>query len=155
MERPMADHPVMAPALYYADPRAALAFLERAFGLETTLCVTSEDGRIMHAEMAYRGKGRLIVGPAGWAEFAKSPNSLGGANTQGMHLELDDLDAHCARARAAGAVITAEPADQFYGHRTYRARDPEGHHWSFGQPVREVSNAEMETATGLKVSTRP
>jgi uncharacterized glyoxalase superfamily protein PhnB len=56
-----------------------------------------------------------------------------------------------ARARAAGAVIISEPADQFYGDRAYRARDPEGHIWSFAQNVRYVSREEAEKASGLKI----
>ena len=56
------------------------------------------------------------------------------------------------RARAAGAVILAEPEDQFYGDRTYRARDPEGHVWTFGQTVRYVPETEWEAASGLKVA---
>lgn len=59
-----------------------------------------------------------------------------------MHVDLTgDLDAHCARARAAGAVIAAEPGDQFYGDRTYRAVDPEGHVWTFSRHVRDVTRA--------------
>jgi uncharacterized glyoxalase superfamily protein PhnB len=96
-----------------------------------------------------------MLGPMGWAEWAKSPKAAAGVNTQSVHVEVSGIDAHCARARAAGAEILAEPADQFYGHRTYRARDCEGHVWTFGQPVREVSPAEMEAATGLKVTAKP
>ena len=47
-----------------------------------------------------------------------------------------------------------EPEDQFYGDRTYRASDPEGHNWTFGQHVREVSGEEMEATTQLKVEYR-
>jgi uncharacterized glyoxalase superfamily protein PhnB len=61
------------------------------------------------------------------------------------------LDAQCERARAAGAVILMEPADQFYGDRTYMARDPEGHAWSFAQTVRYVTREEAEKASGLKI----
>ncbi len=67
-----------------------------------------------------------------------------------MTLE-DGLDAHYEHARAAGAQITAEPEDQFYGARVYRALDPEGHVWNFSQEVRVVSGEEMEAATGLKI----
>jgi uncharacterized glyoxalase superfamily protein PhnB len=63
----------------------------------------------------------------------------------------DGIDAHCARAHAAGAVITREPEDQFSGDRVYAARDPEGHVWSFGQTLRQVSREEAEQATGLKI----
>jgi uncharacterized glyoxalase superfamily protein PhnB len=150
-DSPMTDRSAIVPALCYADPNAAVAFLESAFGFELGLSVTDTNGRIQHAELGYGG-GRIMLGPMGWADWAKSPNSVSGANTQSVHVEVTGIDAHCARARAAGAEILAEPADQFYGHRTYRARDCEGHVWTFGQPVREVSAAEMEAATGLKVT---
>lgn len=42
-----------------------------------------------------------------------------------------------------GAHILQELADQFYGDRTYGAEDPEGHQWSSGQPVRDVSPEDM------------
>ena len=50
---------------------------------------------------------------------------------------VDDVDAHFARAKAAGAKIIAEPEDQFYGDRTYVAQDPEGHRWFFAQHVED------------------
>ena len=56
-----------------------------------------------------------------------------------------------ARARAAGFTILAEPETQFYGQRTYRCRDPEGHIWTIGQAVRTVTREEAEKATGLKI----
>lgn len=69
-----------------------------------------------------------------------------------VHVQLDDeLDAHCARARAAGATIVREPNDEFYGDRVYSARDLEGHVWTFAQTVRTVSRAEAEAASGLTI----
>jgi uncharacterized glyoxalase superfamily protein PhnB len=63
------------------------------------------------------------------------------------------VDEHYERALAAGAAILAAPKDQFYGARNYRAIDLEGHHWTFSQLTREVSNEEMEQASGLKIKT--
>jgi uncharacterized glyoxalase superfamily protein PhnB len=78
--------------------------------------------------------------------------SICGKNTQTIHVHLNDgLDAHCARSRAAGATIIREPADQFYGDRTYTAKDPEGHVWSFAQTVRYVAGENAEKASGLKI----
>jgi uncharacterized glyoxalase superfamily protein PhnB len=86
-----------------------------------------------------------------WAEWTRSPLAVGGMNTQRIHVRIDrDIDEHCERARRAGARIEMEPADQFYGDRTYMAVDPEGHHWTFAQPVRELSRKEMEAASGFK-----
>jgi uncharacterized glyoxalase superfamily protein PhnB len=83
----------------------------------------------------------------------RSPASVEGINTQFIRVHLaDGIDAHCERARAAGARIVAEPEDQFYGSRVYRALDPEGHVWNFDQEVRAVSAEDMEAKTGLRVS---
>ena len=48
-------------------------------------------------------------------------------------------------------MIDAEPTTQFYGDRTYRCRDPEGHIWTVSQTVASVSREEAEAASGLKI----
>ena len=63
------------------------------------------------------------------------------------------VDALCERARAAGAKIEREPADQPYGDRVFTCLDPEGHSWSFGQTIQAMSADEMTAATGHKVTT--
>ncbi len=68
---------------------------------------------------------------------------MGGVNTQMLGIFVDDADAHCARARAAGAKIIDEPTtndygDDYWADRTYRVEDPEGHHWWFMQRVRDA-----------------
>src|SRR3546814_16199880 len=87
-----------------------------------------------------------------WSDDHKSPKSIGGKNTQSVHVQLnvgDDIDAHCAKARAAGAEIIAEPETQFYGDRSSRAKDPEGHIWTFGLQAEEMSAGGGGTAGGL------
>ncbi|MBO6634086.1 VOC family protein [Parvibaculum sp.] len=141
----------VVPALFYDDPNAALDWLEQAFGFETCLRVTDDDGVIQHAELEH-GNGRIMLGGSGWAEFPASPKTLGGRNTQCIHVQVKDVMAHYERAKAAGATIAAEPEDQFYGDKVYRAFDLEGHFWTFGQTMRVLSNADMEKASpGLKV----
>ncbi len=136
------------PSVFYNDPMAALAWLEAAFGFELAELLIDSKGELAHSEMRV-GEALISVGGV-WADWIKSPASAG-ANTQLLRVHLDDdLDGHCERARRAGARIEREPEDQFYGARTYMAVDPEGHRWSFNQPVREVSVAEMEAATGMK-----
>ena len=142
--------PSFGSAVSYRDPRAALDWIEKAFGFERSMVITDKDGRLAHSEMKF-GDGYLMVGSE-WADFVASPASVGGKNTQSIHVQLQDgIDAHCERARAAGAAILMEPADQFYGDRTYRARDLEGHVWTFAQTVRSVTREEAERASGLKI----
>ena len=149
MEDPF-RRPSFGSAVFYRDPRAALDWLEKAFGFERSMVITDKDGRLAHSEMKF-GDGYLMVGSE-WADFVASPASVGGKNTQSIHVQLQDgIDTHCERARAAGAAILMEPADQFYGDRIYRARDLEGHVWNFAQTVRHVTREEAERASGLKI----
>ena len=149
----MADdrRPKLISAICYQDPRAALAWLEKAFGFELFMLIEDGEGNVAHSEMRF-GDSVVMVG-AEWSDDHKSPASLGGKNTQTIHIKVDqDIDEHCRRAREAGAEILAEPSDQFYGDRTYRCRDLEGHIWTVGQTVRAVSREEAEAATGLKIT---
>ena len=137
-------------ALCYRDPKAALKFLEAAFGVELAMLIEDGDGNLAHAEMSF-GDSLVMIGNE-WTEKHKSPASIDGFNTQSVHIHVEgDIDAHCERARAAGAEILMEPADQFYGDRTYRCRDLEGHFWTVGAPVRTVSVEQAEAESGLKV----
>ena len=141
--------PSFISSLAYKDNRGALKWLQNAFGFEPSEVLTDVEGNIVHAEMTY-GDGVVMIGTE-WADWTRSPASLGGKNTQRVHVRIErGIDEHCARARRAGAKIVKEPEDQFYGDRTYIAADLEGHHWTFSQPVRDVSNEEMEQASGFK-----
>lgn len=150
----MDNDPVVTPALHYRDPKAALEWLERCFGFEVTMAIEgpADAPEMCHYEMSCSaGRGRIMVG-AEWERFTRSPASVDGANTQTIHVQLaGDVDRHCERARAAGAEIVAEPEDQFYGDRTYRVVDLEGHRWTFAAHVREVSRAEAEAAIGQPI----
>ena len=141
--------PAFIPSVVYKDNRAALQWLQKAFGFEPSMVLTDSQDNIVHAEMSF-GDGVVMIGSE-YFSWTKSPTAIGGVNTQRIHVRLEKgIDEHCARARAAGAKIVGEPADQFYGDRTYGAQDPEGHHWTFSQTVKVVTTAEMEQATGFK-----
>jgi uncharacterized glyoxalase superfamily protein PhnB len=142
--------PTIIPALFYAEPWGALEWLEKAFGFERSMVITDADGKLAHSEMRF-GDGLIYVG-AEWADYTASPTTVSGKNTQIIHVRLKDgVDAHCERARAAGAVIVREPQDQFYGDRSYSAMDPQGHVWTFGQMIGYVTREDAEKASGLKI----
>ena len=145
--------PSVSSSVCYKDPQAALRWLEEAFGFEPYMVILSDKDELMHSEMRF-GDGVVMVGSE-WSPMHKSPKSIDGLNTQTVHVHLnEDIDAHCARARKAGAVIQMEPTTQFYGDRTYRAIDPEGHIWSFGQTVKQMTSDEWDKAMGVKTKTR-
>jgi uncharacterized glyoxalase superfamily protein PhnB len=138
-------------AVTYRDRRTAIAWLEKAFGFEVAMLLEDQQGDVVHCEMRL-GDSAIMVGSE-WSNDYKSPASLGGKNTQALHIQIEtDVDAHCAVARAAGADVFAPPETQFYGDRTYRCRDPEGHIWTVAQTVAVVTREEAEAATGLKIT---
>jgi uncharacterized glyoxalase superfamily protein PhnB len=145
----------LSSAVSYQDAKAAYRWLEDAFGFDPLFVILDADGNLAHSEMTY-GDSVVMVGNE-WSDDHKSPASVGGKNTQSVHVQLaegDDIDAHCARARDAGATILAEPETQFYGDRTYRARDPEGHIWTFGVTVNKMTADDWDKASGLATRTR-
>ncbi len=140
------DWPRISSGLYYRDAAKMIDWLCDAFGFEIKIKVEGENGRIEHSELTYGG-GLIMVGEervgaaSRWNVDMKSPLSVGGANTQGLMLYVDDVDAHCEHARAAGAKIVDEPTlhdygDEYWADRSYGAVDPEGHLWWFSQRLR-------------------
>lgn len=124
----------ITPYLYYRDVASALAFLSKAFGFRKFGAqMRQPDGKINHAAMKL-GSDTIMMGCPG--PRYRNPKALGQA-TQGLYINVDGVDAHCARARKAGAVIIKEPDDTPYGHRRYGALDPEGHEWYFAQEIQK------------------
>ena len=147
------DDITFVPSLTYRDPKAALDWLANAFGFELTMAIDGPDGDASqgHYEMALEGRGRIMVGGE-WNEWMRSPASVDGRTTSRVHVAVThDIDVHCERARAAGATIVDEPSDQFYGDRTYRCTDLEGHHWTFSMHVRDVSREEAQAAINTPI----
>ncbi|MGH0028171.1 MAG: VOC family protein [Myxococcota bacterium] len=125
--------PRIVPMLVYEDAPAAIEFLCRAFGFEERYRMPMPDGRLGHAELAYQGA--LVTLSSEYPEMGlASPKKLPVLHCQ-IRCLVDDVDAHYQRAKQAGAVVTAEPEDQEYGERMYRAVDPEGTRWIFAAPL--------------------
>jgi uncharacterized glyoxalase superfamily protein PhnB len=142
--------PRISTAIFYQDAAAAIDWLCAAFGFEVRIKVEGEGGRIEHSELTY-GDGVIMVGSEGpipgrpQLDLMRSPKSIGGQTTQSLMVYVDDANAHCARARAAGAKVTSEPKVTDYGEehwadRSYGATDLEGHHWWFAERVRSPKN---------------
>jgi len=139
-----AGWPRISASVFYDDPKAAIDWLGRAFGFEVRLKIEGEDGSIHHSELTF-GEGLVMVAGTKvsepWQKLYRSPRAIGGGVTQALAIYLDDVDAHHARAVAAGAEVIREPRTDDYGEgywvdRTYGALDPEGHLWWFIQRIR-------------------
>jgi uncharacterized glyoxalase superfamily protein PhnB len=119
----------VCPALLYRDAQAALRQLTEAFGFTRHAVYEADDGSVLHAELSH-GNGTVMLGSKGRGGLFDEV--MGDAGPSAVHVVVDDPDAHCARARAAGVEILMEPTDQDYGSRDYMARDVEGNVWNFG-----------------------
>jgi uncharacterized glyoxalase superfamily protein PhnB len=133
------DHPVRLPSVYprlaYRDERAALGFLQRAFGFRELREARLEhpDGMLAWLQL---GTGVIMIGRSGTQHHGLTSPTDVGATTAMLMAYVPDLDAHHRRAVAEGAVIESEPEDMFWGDRRYEAFDPEGHRWHFAQRQR-------------------
>jgi PhnB protein len=140
-QNPPEGYSRITPYLLYEDAAAAIAFLTGAFGFTERLRMADASGAVLHAELVFEGEALMLGAPGGGFRSARSSGLEPPVFT---YLYVDDVDAHFARAKAAGAEITSEPEDQPYGDRSYRAKDPEGLVWHFAQSVRDLTPEDLE-----------
>ncbi len=140
----MADRPPkpkdmtwITPYIFVNDAKAAIEFYEKAFGFKTSMTIPDDSGDISHAELKHNDE-VIMLGkhPDG------APGKLGGTSVT-MFVYVDNVDDFHQRVKDAGGTITKEPADQFWGDRTFSVTDPEGHHWMFGQNVADFDPANV------------
>ena len=116
----IAGAPRIYPSVHYPDVAEGVAFLLEAFGFSEHVIYRGDDGNPVHTELRY-GPSIVFIG--------SDPDSIGRGS---LYVAVDDADAHCARARRAGARIDRELHDTDYGSRDYAALDPAGNRWHFG-----------------------
>jgi PhnB protein len=122
----------LTPMLTVRDAAEAIAFYEKAFAARELDRATTPAGQIV-AELEIDGE-RFFVVDENPDAFNLSPATLGGTSVR-MSLVVADADASTNRALAAGASVIFPVADQPYGLRQGRVRDPFGHHWLIGTPL--------------------
>jgi PhnB protein len=139
--------PLVAPHLVVDDAAAAIDFYVKAFGATEYGRVPHPDGRLVHAALNLNGS--MVMLNDDFPEYrdgkSSTPTALGGTPVT-IHLQVTDVESAFQRAVDAGATVVAPLEDQFWGDRYGMIRDPFGHQWSLGQPVRTVSMEEIEQA---------
>ena len=139
--------PSVSPHLVVGDGAAAIDFYVKAFNAVELGRVPGPDGRLMHAALQINGSTVMLNDDFPEYNDGKSstPTALGGTPVT-IHLTVTDVDSKFQQAIDAGATVVSALDDQFWGDRYGVLRDPFGHHWSLGQPVREVSPEEIAQA---------
>jgi uncharacterized glyoxalase superfamily protein PhnB len=118
------------PTIAYADARAAIRFLVKAFGFDERLVVPGErDGVVEHAQLRWPEGGGVMLGTANREGNVFSQRPIGSAS---IYVVTDEPDRVYERAIAAGAERLRKLRDEDYGSRGFSVRDPEGNIWSFG-----------------------
>ena len=136
--------PSVSPHLVVDDAAAAIDFYVKAFDAVEYGRVPGPDGRLVHAAVNINGSMVMLNDDFPEMTEGKSmtPKSLGGTPVT-IHLTVTDVDTKFQQAVDAGATVLSPLKDQFWGDRYGVLRDPFGHHWSLGPPVREVSMEEI------------
>jgi PhnB protein len=134
----------VTPRLVVRNGAAAIDFYRAAFSAEEIgERFTGPDGEVIHAQLRIGDSVVMITEDTGDAP-ARSPDSLGGAVSAIMATYWTDVDATWDRVIAAGAEVVFPLADQFYGLRGGRVRDPFGQQWILSQRIEELSAAEVD-----------
>jgi PhnB protein len=143
---PVPEHlHTVTPRLVVRDGSRAIDFYRSAFGAEELgERFTGPGGELIHAELRIGDAVVMVTQEADNGAPATSPDSLGGCVTAVMATYWEDVDAAWERAIAAGAEVLFPLADQFYGERSGRVRDPFGQQWMLSQRIEIVSPEEME-----------
>jgi PhnB protein len=140
--------PAVLPHLTVDDAAAAVDFYVKAFnGVELGRVPGPDGKKLIHAAVQINGSTVMLADDFPEMNDGKSstPTALGGTPVT-IHLVVTDVDVKFQRAVDAGATVVMPVDDQFWGDRYGVLRDPFGHQWSLGQPVREVSPEEIEQA---------
>lgn len=133
----------ITPYLIVRNAAEALEWYAKAFGATETLRLAEPGtGRIGHAEIAIDGARVMLADEFPEMEVV-GPVTRGGT-TVTLALVVDDVDSLTERAARAGATVLREPADEFYGDRCARLRDPFGHIWSISTRIEDVTAEEMQ-----------
>lgn len=122
------------PILVCEDIQAEHDFLVEAFGFTSGGVHRNAEGIPVHGEVRAGNLAIWLHRVAAELKLA-SPRSLA-ASSSGLVVYVEDVDAHCERARTRGAFLEGEPKDMPYGQREYGARDLEGHRWWFASPLK-------------------
>lgn len=139
--------PALAPHLVVDDAAAAIDFYVKAFNAVEMGRVPGPGGKLVHAAVQINGS--IVMLNDDFPDMndgkASTPTALGGTPVT-IHLTVTDVEQKFQQAVDAGATVVMPLADQFWGDRYGMLRDPFGHNWSLGQPVREVSYEELQEA---------
>lgn len=138
---PNAGVNALTPHLVCAGAANAIAFYKRAFGAEEIIRLPGPNETILHACLQINGASVMLT-DACPAMNAVDPNTLGGSPVT-IHLKVDNAESWVQRAEAAGATVVMPVAEMFWGDRYGVVKDPFGHTWSMGTPVRTLSEAEL------------
>ena len=143
----IAVQPALSPHLVVDDANAAIDFYVKAFGAVEVGRIPGPDGRLIHGAVQIDGSTVMLADDFPEMSGGKSttPKALGGTPVT-VHLTVTDVETRFQQAVDAGATVVMPLADQFWGDRYGMVRDPFGHQWSLGQPVREVSYEEIQQA---------
>jgi PhnB protein len=129
------------PYLAVDDAAEAIEYYKKAFGAKERVRMDAPDGKIGHAELEI-GDSLVMLSDPFPQSTTRPPKELGGTSTS-VFMYVEDVDAVVSQAVEAGATVTMEVADQFWGDRFGTVTDPFGHVWSIATHVEDVPPEEI------------
>jgi PhnB protein len=141
--KPVPDgYTTVTPYLAVDDATGAIEWYERAFGAKERGRMPGPDGKIAHAEIEIGDSVIMLADPFPQSNV-RPPKETGGT-TAGIFLYVENVDDVFRRAVDAGANVTSEPEDMFWGDRFASVTDPYGHSWQIATHIEDLTPEEMQ-----------
>jgi len=134
----------LTPFLTVRNAVKAIEFYKQAFGAQERGVAKDPTGKVMHAEVKIGDS--IIMLSDEFPEFGSLSPESGGTPSMGLHIYIENVDQAFERAVKAGAKVEMPVADQFWGDRYGRLKDPFGHKWSIATHTKDMSADEMKRA---------
>ena len=130
------------PMLVCRDVSAEIDFCKTTFNALERVRRAGPDGKAAHAALTINGA--MIMIESEWPTLSSRSPQTDGSSPVIIYVYVEDIDSVIEKAVSAGAKILLPAKDQFWGDRTGRIIDPEGHVWTISSRIEETSSSERE-----------
>ena len=133
---------VVMPMLVCRDVTAEIDFCITVFDALERVRRPVQEGKLAHAALTINGAMIMIEGE--WPTLSSRSPQTDGSSPVIIYVYVSDVDSTIEKAVAKGAKVLLPAKDQFWGDRTGRIMDPEGHVWIISSRIEETSSFERQ-----------
>ena len=134
--------PIVMPMLICQDVSTEIEFCKIIFNATELVSRPGTDGKVAHAAMNINGA--MIMLEREWDTLDSRAPKKDGSSPVVIYVYVDDVDETLEKAKTFGAMVLLPANDQFWGDRTARIMDTQGHVWTLSSRIEETTSDERK-----------